>query len=91
MSIWTKTRSRLAMVVLLLFAANGCWLSLAMTANSGATAAEIRRGPPREAFKSGGERAVEVLERMAASLDRIEKRLESIEKSIVNLKSDRNN
>ena len=81
-------RKMAAVGLLLVGIVLGCCFGVALSVSSTAIAAEVRRGPPREAFKSGGERAVVVLEGMAESLKRIEKRLESIEKTIAGLKAD---
>ena len=44
--------------------------------------ADVRQGPQREAFKSGGERSAEVLTEIAATLKRIETRVDRIEQLI---------
>lgn len=46
----------------------------------GATPADVRRGPQREAFLSGSERSVPILEDIAATLHQIDTRLARIEK-----------
>ncbi len=56
------------------FAAGVAW------APQGATPAEVRRGPQREAFLSGGERSVPILEEIAATVRRIDTRLAHLEK-----------
>ncbi len=49
-------------------------------------AADTRRSPTREAFKSGGARSEEVLKEISATLVRIEKRVGNIEKVVVESK-----
>jgi len=56
------------------FAASVAW------APQGASPAEVRRGPKREAFLSGSERSVPILEDIAATLHRMDTRLAKIEK-----------
>ena len=45
-------------------------------------AADTRRAPAREAFKSGGARSEAILKEISATLTRIEERVTSIEKAI---------
>lgn len=49
-------------------------------APQGATPADVRHGPQREAFLAGSERSVPILEDIAATLHQIDTRLARIEK-----------
>jgi len=75
----TKVRRLFAALAALLagamiFAAGVAW------SPQGATPAEVHRGPKREAFLSGSERSIPILEDIAATLHRIDTRLAHIEK-----------
>ena len=58
------------------FVAGVCWHAVPPAQ------ADVRESPPREAFKAGSERSVEILGEMSATLKRIETRVERIEQTI---------
>ena len=61
------------------------WMATVVTEPSHLKA-DVRKAKPAVTFKSGGERSVEVLEKISAQIATMDKRLAAIESSIVTAK-----
>jgi hypothetical protein len=60
----------------------GAYLAGSLLRPPRAANADVRHSPPRQAFLAGGERAVPILQDIAATLKRIDDRLARLEKTV---------